>query len=302
MSEQVTKSDESIRQQVRDGYGQIARGEGFGAAPDEPIQGEEPASKAQSCCGPSCCGPQPVQIENLAERHAEQIGYTSADLGVAPDDANLGLGCGNPTALASLQPGEVVLDLGAGAGLDAFIAADKVGPEGRVIGVDMTPDMLARARENAVKANVADRVEFREGIIEKLPVVDSSVDVVISNCVINLSPDKPQVFREAYRVLKPGGRLAISDIVLTEPLPEDLSKLGELYVGCLAGALEEKVYLGAIRAAGFSDIHYDRVSAVSMFEGMLADPAVKQVVDALGPERVRAVAKTVFSYKIEARK
>ncbi len=273
-----TRSDEQVRQTVRDAYGSVAE------------------NASSSCCGPSpCCPGEPTQ-------YAEQIGYSSSDLADVPEGANLGLGCGNPTALAALKPGEVVLDLGAGAGFDAFIAAKQVGSEGRVIGVDMTPEMLARARENAVKAGVASHVEFREGTIEQLPVVANSVDVIISNCVINLSPDKAQVFREAFRVLKPGGRLAVSDIVLSEPLPEDIARIAAVYVGCIGGALVEKEYLGAIEAAGFVAVDYTRSSAAVLLEAMTADPMAQTVIEQLGQDRVAAIAKTIYSYKIEARK
>jgi len=190
------------------------------------------ANRGTSCCGPSCCSPNTAK-----QTHAVWLGYAAEDLDGIPEDANLGLGCGNPTALAGLRPGEVVLDLGSGAGIDALIAAEKVGPSGRVIGVDTTPEMLERARNNATKMGISRRVEFREGIIEELPVVSGSVDVVISNCVINLSPDKPRVFREMFRVLKAGGRVAVSDICLREPLPADIVALTEAYVGCIAGAM-----------------------------------------------------------------
>ena len=280
-----TSADEATRRTVREAYGQVAE-------------------RATGCCGPSapatagsCCGPA-VSVQN----QAEILGYGKDEIATAPEDANLGLGCGNPTALAALKPGEVVVDLGAGAGLDAFIAAKQVGKEGRVIGIDMTPQMLERARTLAVQEGVARTVEFREGIIEQLPVAPDSVDVIISNCVINLSPDKPQVFREAFRVLKPGGRIAISDIVLTEPLPAELAQLAELYVACLAGALEEKEYLGAIEAAGFVDVGWTRTSAAPLLEGALADPTVQGIIDAVGRDRVERVAETVFSYRIEARK
>jgi DNA-binding MarR family transcriptional regulator/SAM-dependent methyltransferase len=206
------------------------------------------ARRSGGCCEPApeqstgCCGPA------VSDTHAETatlIGYAEEDVTGAAADANLGLGCGNPTALASLKPGETVVDLGSGAGFDALLSAERLGPEGRFIGVDMTPEMLERARTNAVSAGHARTVEFREGLIENLPVASDSVDVVISNCVINLSPDKAQVFREAHRVLKPGGRLAVSDIVLSEPLPEEVVRMAASWIACVGGASTEEEYLSA---------------------------------------------------------
>ena len=202
-----------IRKVVRKGYAKIAK-------------------QDSSCCAPvkSCCG-----STDLAQDISRNIGYTEEELKAVPEGANLGLGCGNPIALASLKEGETVLDLGSGAGFDCFLAASRIGGKGRVIGVDMTPEMVEKARENARKVNSAN-VEFRLGEIENLPVADNSVDVVISNCVINLSPEKGRVFTETLRVLKPGGRLMISDIVLLKELPDVLRNSIEAYVGCLSGA------------------------------------------------------------------
>jgi len=180
-------------------------------------------------------------------------GYSEEEFRQVPIDSNLGLGCGNPVAIASLKPGEVVLDLGSGAGFDAFLAVQRVGKKGRVIGVDMTDEMLEKAKNNARK-NGYDNVEFRKGDIEDLPVGDEEVDTVISNCVINLAPDKEKVFREAFRVLKPGGRLMVSDIVLVKPLPEELENDEELLVSCVGGAILKEEYLDLLREAGFSDI------------------------------------------------
>ncbi len=187
----------------------------------------------------SCCGSGSI---STAREISKNIGYSDADIDAVPEGANLGLGCGNPVALASLKEGETVLDLGSGAGFDSFLAAERVGTEGKVIGVDMTPDMLDKARENARKGNYKN-VEFRLGEIENLPVADNAVDVIISNCVINLAPDKKRVFDEAFRVLKPGGRLMVSDIVLTKELPAALKNSIEAYVGCVAGASKKDDYL-----------------------------------------------------------
>ena len=279
------------------------------------------------CCAPSCCGPTTdspkrgdsddavreqvrSQYAGVATRDSAAgardaslgLGYSEADLNAAPDNANLGVGCGNPTALASLKLGETVLDLGAGAGLDSLIAGKTVGKEGRIIGVDMTPEMLSRARTNAVKADLADRVEFREGVIEDLPVVSDSVDVVISNCVINLSPDKPRVFREAFRVLKSGGRLAVSDIALTEPLPKAVAENAALYAACIGGAMVIDDYVAAIKEAGFTDVQISSRGVGDMLEGWAADPIMADLVAALGREEVLRVAQTVRSYAVQATK
>jgi len=245
---------EEIRKAVRDRYGDIA-------------------AKAGTCCLPAagCCGG-----ESLAENISLGVGYRPEDLQAVPDGANLGLGCGNPVALASLQAGETVVDLGAGAGFDCFLAAKAVGEKGRVIGVDMTPEMLDKARANARKGNYGN-VEFRLGEIENLPVADNTADIIISNCVINLSPDKGRVFREAFRVLKPGGRLMVSDIVLRKELPAALHESVAAYTGCVAGALRKDDYLEKIAAAGFTEV---RIIAESLFpmQEIIEYPAVQKAV------------------------
>jgi len=206
------------------------------------------AGAQQGCCGAeaACCG-------NPAATAAESIGYTAEDLAAVPAGANLGLGCGNPIALASIRNGETVLDLGSGAGFDAFLAAARVGRQGRVIGVDMTPEMIQKARANAEKGGYAN-VEFRLGDIEHLPVEDDSVDLVISNCVLNLVPDKVKAFAEIVRVLKPGGRLAISDIVLDGPLPQELQGSEDGYCSCISGAIGRQEYLAKLAVAGLAEV------------------------------------------------
>jgi ubiquinone/menaquinone biosynthesis C-methylase UbiE len=256
-------SPEDIRTMVRERYAQAAQG-------------------GSLCCGPSCCGPDVNQI-------AQRIGYRAEDLALLPEGANLGLGCGNPLKPAALQPGETVLDLGSGAGVDCLLAAHTVGPKGRVIGVDMTPAMIEKARANAQSAGLTN-VEFRLGEIEYLPAADNSVDVVISNCVINLSPDKAQVFHEALRVLKPGGRMLVSDLVLRRPLSERLKNSVEAYVGCVAGALLKEDYLQAAREAGFA--------GVEVFEEHAYDVQIESVSADL---RAEALA-SVVSIKVRAAK
>jgi SAM-dependent methyltransferase len=229
--------NEAIRAAVRDHYASIATG----TIKDAPVSPQS----GSGCCAPSCCG--------ASTSSSLKMGYLPEDILNAPEGADLGLGCGNPQAIASLKPGDIVLDLGAGAGFDAFLAAQQVGLGGRVIGVDMTPAMLAKARHNAAKAGIKN-VEFRLGEIEHLPVADASVDVIISNCVINLSPDKPAVFAEAFRVLKPGGRIAVSDIVATKRLPDALARSIAAHAGCIAGAADIGTLEALLAGSGFSNI------------------------------------------------
>jgi SAM-dependent methyltransferase len=219
---------EEIRQVVRDKYGSVAQATNTGCG----------------CSASSCCSPGDISIA---------LGYSPEQLATIPEGANKGLGCGNPHAIASLKEGEMVLDLGSGGGFDCFLAAQAVGETGHVIGVDMTPEMVGKARRNAVSAGF-ENIEFRLGEIESLPVADASVDVIISNCVINLSPEKPRVFKEALRVLKPGGRLAVSDVVTTAQLPDEMKKDLALYTGCIAGAASINELVDMLREAGFTSI------------------------------------------------
>lgn len=234
--------DDEVRQAVRKTYGDIAKAVSAGYC----------GGSSSSCCGAA----ETSSVQDVSVR----MGYSEDEVTGVPEGANMGLGCGNPQAIASLQPGETVLDLGSGGGFDCFLAAKAVGPEGHVIGVDMTPDMISKARENAAKGQ--DRnVEFRLGEIEHLPVADGSVDVIISNCVINLSPDKPEVYGEMFRTLKSGGRIAVSDIVATAPLPEDMRGDLELYAGCVAGASQIGEIESMLEQAGFTEISVEPVEA-----------------------------------------
>jgi len=225
---------EKIRQMVRDRYAQAAGGEPCGCQ----------AGLVNACCGSST---------NIADSMSQVMGYSNEDLSGVVEGANLGLGCGNPTAIGNLKEGEIVLDLGSGGGFDCFLAAKKVGDGGHVIGVDMTAEMLAKARKNAAKMGTLN-VEFRLGEIEHLPVADGSVDVIISNCVVNLSPDKRQVFKDAYRVLKPGGRLVISDVVATAEMPDHMRQQAALLTGCIAGAEHIDKIRDLLEEVGFNEV------------------------------------------------
>ena len=256
-----------VRNVVREKYGAIAEGKKVGAG---------------GCCGSECgCGSDDVLSE---------IGYSSEQAAAIPEGADLGLGCGNPLDHAAVKPGETVLDLGSGAGIDCFLAARETGPTGRVIGVDMTPAMVEKARGNLAKSEFKN-IEFRLGEIEQLPVSDATVDVIISNCVVNLSPDKPQVFREALRVLKPGGRLLVSDLVLTRPLSKEMQQNVDLYIGCVAGASLKDEYLELMRAAGFHDVEIVNESDYTIGAAELPEGSAE-----------RDAFNSVVSVKVRARK
>lgn len=256
-----------IRQAVRQQYGRVAE-----------------SGRAGCSSGPTCCGTPAANAEALSRG----LGYTADEVGDVPQGANMGLGCGNPQAIAALKRGEVVLDLGSGGGFDCFLAARQVGETGQVIGVDMTPEMISKARTNAAKGDYSN-VEFRLGEIENLPIADESVDVIISNCVINLSPDKPRVFNEAYRALKPGGRLAISDVVALAELPGEIRQDLALYTGCMAGASTVPEVEAVLRASGFTEIRVAPKDESKSFirewaPGMdIADYVVSATVEAVKP-------------------
>jgi arsenite methyltransferase len=273
----MEKKVKDIKKIVREGYAKIAKQNG-------------------SCCSTSsCCG-----NGNLAQTISKSIGYSEEEMKAVPENANLGLGCGNPVALASLKDGDVVLDLGSGAGFDAFLAARRVGKAGRVIGIDMTAEMIEKATANAGKGGYSN-VEFRLGEIEKLPVEDNSVDVIISNCVINLSPDKKSVFEEAFRVLKPGGRLMVSDLVLVKELPAIIKESVEAYVGCLAGAVFKKDYLNYIKEAGLDKIEVVG-EAFYPVEAMANDATAKVVKNSpiVSSNDLKEIRHSVASIKVSA--
>ncbi len=273
---------DDVREKVREGYSAIA------------------VKTSSGCCsGVSCCGSSPEDAAKLAE----QIGYSAEQLAAVPDGANMGLSCGNPAAIASLQPGEVVLDLGSGGGFDVFIAGTKVGAAGRVIGVDMTAEMIGKARRNTEKYTARSgltNVEFRLGEIEHLPVADNSVDVVISNCVLNLSPDKPQVWREIHRVLKPGGRIAISDMALYKPLPVEVIGMVEALIGCVSGAALVDETLTMVMDAGFTDIALTPKSDYVTAMANLNDPLYAEMLQLL--PKGETPADYITSLAVSARK
>jgi arsenite methyltransferase len=253
----VNESDEKIRQTVRKGYADIAQG------------------KSPCCCGSSS-----------PDKLAETIGYTTEELDILPEGVNMGLSCGNPTAIAGLKAGDVVLDLGSGGGFDVFIAAKKVGTSGRAIGVDMTPQMLSKSRQAIAaftKKTGLENVEFRLGEIEHLPVADNSVDVVISNCVINLSPDKPQVWREIHRVLKPGGKACVSDLALKKHLPQEVLKSAAALISCVAGAVLVDETVKMIKDAGLTDVHIEEKAYIIDVIADCNDPLYRQAKESLPP-------------------
>jgi arsenite methyltransferase len=272
--------EENIKKLVRNRYAKVAKTSG--------------SSCASSV---SCCSAPPT-----SEQVSKLVGYSEEELNSVPEGANLGLGCGNPTALASLKEGERVLDLGSGAGFDCFLAAKKVGKQGKVIGVDMTPEMLDKARANAAKGKYPN-VEFRLGEIENLPAADNSVDIIISNCVINLAPNKKRVFEEAFRVLAPNGRLMVSDIVLLKPLPKSIQKSVEAYAGCIAGAEIKDKYLDLMRQAGFENITIIDQKAYPL-EYIVSEDAFKGAIDSLNmsQEDLKAAANSIASIKVSALK
>jgi arsenite methyltransferase len=252
----MKKDAEEIKRFVRERYASLARG------------------KANSCCpsgstsSPSCCAPE--VIPGRAQTYAEAL-YTKEELETLPKELrDISCGCGSPTAIAALREGEVVLDLGSGGGIDCFLAAQRVGAGGKVVGLDMTPEMVSLARENAKRMGM-NNVDFRLGEMEHMPVEANSIDVIISNCVINLSPDKDAVFREAFRVLKPGGRLSISDIVLLQELPQELKESLDQWAGCVAGALDKNLYLDKLLAAGFVNASIEEKNVPLFIEGAAAE-------------------------------
>ena len=270
-------NDSDLKKAVKEGYSHVAK-------------------NATSCCSSGCsCSAKPESI-------SRKVGYTDEQMKAVPEGANLGLGCGNPLAHASLKEGETVLDLGSGAGFDCFLASNAVGQRGRVIGVDMTEEMLDRARKNAEKGGYGN-VEFRLGEIEALPVEDNFVDAIISNCVINLVPDKKKAFNEAFRVLRPGGRLMVSDIVLKKKLPDFVLHSIEAYVGCVAGAVSKEKYLDAINSAGFEDVQVIEESDFPL-DCMVADPHGQAILKSLkgSAEEIKNIEISISSIKVSARK
>ena len=271
--------EREIKRAVREGYARIAK-------------------RATSYYdSKSCCG-----CTDLPEEISKRLGYTDEEIQAAPPGSNLGLGCGNPVALASIKEGEIVLDMGSGAGFDCFLASHQVGKNGKVIGVDMTSEMVEKARANARKGGYTN-IDFRQGDLENMPVADNYVDVVISNCVINLVPSKDRAFREAFRVLKPGGRLAVSDIVLLRDLPEFVQRSTDAYIGCLAGAIMKGDYLNIIKSEGFMNIRVMDETAFPI-ESLVSESAGSPIQDMpkLSQEQLRDLSDSISSIKVSATK
>ena len=273
----MTMREREIKRAVKEGYARIAK------------------QATSYYASRSCCG-----CADIPEEISRRLGYTEEEIQAAPLGSNLGLGCGNPVALASLKEGEIVLDMGAGAGFDCFLASTRVGPTGKVIGVDITSEMVDKARANARKGGYTN-IDFRQGDLENMPVADNYVDVVISNCVINLVPNKRMVFKEAFRVLKPGGRLAVSDVVLLRELPEFVTNSTEAYIGCLAGAIMKDEYLEIIRDVGFQDV---KVAAETSFpiESLLSETTGSDSIKSpkISAEQLNLIASSVLSIKVGA--
>jgi ubiquinone/menaquinone biosynthesis C-methylase UbiE len=278
---------EEVQKTVRERYGKIAK---------------ESDSAGCGCCGTAatskispCCGNAPGAVGEISKK----VGYSEEEINAVPEGANLGLGCGNPIALASLKEGEIVLDLGSGGGFDCFLAAEKVGAKGKVIGVDMTAEMLDKSRDNARKGGYKN-VEFRLGEIENLPAADNSVDVIISNCVINLSSNKLRVFTEAFRVLKPGGRLMVSDIVVLKKLPDYIRVSIDAYIGCVAGAITKTEYIKAIKTAGFEKVRVVSEDTYPL-DLFMDDPDAKSIMADLKitTEQAKDLSASIASVKVQ---
>jgi arsenite methyltransferase len=273
----IMMKDREIKRVVKEGYARIAK----------------QAISYHATSG--CCG-----CSDLPEDISRAIGYSDEEIQAAPAESNLGLGCGNPVALASIKEGDFVLDLGSGAGFDCFLASKKVGQSGKVIGVDMTTEMVEKARANARKGSYKN-IDFRQGELENMPVADNYIDVVISNCVINLVPDKRRVFKEAFRVLKPGGRLMVSDIVILKELPEFVKNSTEAYIGCLAGAIMKDAYLDALRSVGFQDVSVVNQSSFPI-KCLVSDSSGPGIIEMpkISPEQIKQVSESISSLKVSA--